>query len=637
MHLPLRRKREQMSAKCAILIVNGGNSPHANRWVELCLHKIAAHTQYPHYQIYVWNNRSEDPALEAWLLAQPRLTLLSAASYETLHHPHRTPLQRLYHLARQEGANYIVTMDSDAHPLRSGWLTELLTKLDEGAAVAGVWRAEMASAIRPHVHPSCLCTTVDFIEQHQLRFDFDNTHSAERTDTLAHFTWVAEAEGLPIHRLLRSNQRSFHYWMGGIYGDLIYHHVAASRERVLFHNTSTRDLFQIDAHQKLRNETDKLLFSSYDLYMGWLQGKVVGPQFQRTMVRICAGADDHRSLRWWLDRARSPYLHQAAVKKIQTKIKAKARSVPLASKLKAKTNHTVGKLTKMLPVNEQKIEPASVNAMTTPFGQAHFYPLPTHGWTTKAPDFVGIGSPKSGTSFFHHLLLQHPQIVHPRIHFENPNRKETQYFSHFQYRNLPGDAIATYHAAFATPPGVICGEFSVQYLAYPTCLEQLALAAPNAKILLILRNPIDRFLSHLNHLTTKRGRHLFRDATEKQRYLLHTFSFYTEAVLHSLYSIGLARLYQYFSRDQILLLQYEHLLKEPEAQLALAYRFLGVDDRFRARDYQNRVNKGVYAIPQPEPAERQKLAAYFEEDVKRTVSLCQDFDPTLWPDFAHFV
>jgi hypothetical protein len=621
--------------KAAILIVNGGDNLKSNRWIKLCLNKIAAHTQYPNYHLYVWNNRIEDQALEAWLLGQPRLTLISAACYEDLHHPHRTPLQRLYHLARQEGATYIVSLDSDAHPLRSGWLTELITRLDEGAVLSGNWRDEMVPAIRPHVHASCLCTTVDFIETHQLRFDFDTTHSAERSDTLSHFSWVAEANSLPIHRLFRSNQRRFHYWMGGIYGDLIYHHAAASRKRILFHNTPIKDQFQIDVYQKLRDETGELLFSAYDVYMDWLRGKEVSPRFQRDMERLCALADSKRSLRWWLARALSPEFQQTVLKKIRTGAAAKAPSSPLASRIKNKTDRAVSRVLDVVHVGEKKREPTASNAMHTSFGRAHCYPVPAHGWTTQAPDFIGIGSPKSGTTLFHYLLLQHPQIVYPRIQFTN--RKETQYFLHFQHRDLPDDAIDTYCQAFASPPGAICGEFSSQYLTYPNCLEHLAVAAPNSKILLILRNPIDRFISHLNHLIIRRGRYSYGEVNDAQRYLLHTFSFYTEAVLHSLYSIGLARLFQYFTRDQILILQYERLIREPREQMVLAYEFLGVDARFRARDYQKQVNTGIYAIPKPEPTERQRLAAYFAEDVKRTFALCQDIDPKLWSDFTHLV
>lgn len=259
--------------RAAILIVNDGQTAKDDRWIRLCLDRIARYDDYPDYHIYLWNNHLGAPELEAWLLAQPRLTLLSAATYEQLHHPHRTPLQRLYHLAREEGAKYIVTLDSDAHPLNSGWLTTLLAALDGGAALAGVWGDEMVPAIRPHVHHSCLATTGDFIERYQLRFDFDSTHSQERTDTLAHFTWVAEAQGLPIHQLRRSNQRSFHNWMGGIYGDLIYHHVADSEERMVFRN-SDQGVVENSRRRSLRDKTATYLFSDYDSFWAGCAAKI---------------------------------------------------------------------------------------------------------------------------------------------------------------------------------------------------------------------------------------------------------------------------------------------------------------------------------------------------------------------------
>ncbi|MEZ4640606.1 MAG: sulfotransferase [Caldilineaceae bacterium] len=218
--------------------------------------------------------------------------------------------------------------------------------------------------------------------------------------------------------------------------------------------------------------------------------------------------------------------------------------------------------------------------------------------------------------------------------FHQREGKETQYFLHFQHHDLPEDAIKVYQQAFASPPGAICGEFSTQYLAYPACLEHIAEAAADTKLIVILRNPIDRFISHVNHLIGKRGRRLFADATKKQRYLLHNFSFHTEAVLHSLYSVGLARLYRYFGEDQVLVLQYENLIKDPQAQIALAYQFLGVDSRFRVRGGQKVINKGNYAIAKPEQAERERLTAYFADDVKRTFALCPDLDPNMWPDFA---
>jgi hypothetical protein len=632
--------------KAAILIVNGGQSPLDDRWIRLCLDRIARFTDYPNYHIYLWNNRIGDSALDTWLLARPRLTLLSAAAYEQLHHPHRTPLQRLYHLARAEEAKYVVTLDSDAHPLCSGWLTTLLAALEAGSALAGVWRNEMAPEVRPHVHASCLCTTVDFIETHQLRFDFDNTHSAEITDTLAHFTWVAEANELPIHRLLRSNQRSFHYWMGGVYGDLIYHHAAASREQVLFHN-SPKKLAQSDQHRQRRDETAELLFSQYDTYIEWLRGRPVESAFEQKMRQPIEQAEDTRNLAWWLRRVRSGRLRAGVKRRIKVRLEVATKR----HRLIAKVVQRVRKLTRSVNPNrrvEQRMRKLtrSVNpnrkvdgvppckTMAHSFSPQNLYPATAHGWKVKPPDFVGIGAPKSGTTWWYSLLIEHPQVVPHRIHLDNRHNKETYYFLHFQYHSLSTEALDLYRSAFSTPPGAICGEFSVHYLLYPTLLEHLAIAVPEAKILLVLRNPIDRFISHRNHLMTKRGTMLFRKLSQQQRYNYNTFSLYTEAMLHSLYGIGLARLFEYFSHEQVLVLQFEQMVQSPETELARTYRFLGVDDRFHPKTHHQPVNQGSYLIPKPDADERARLAAYLKADVQRAAALCPEIDLSLWPDFA---
>jgi hypothetical protein len=81
------------------LIVHGGaDRETANRWTRLCLDRIAACTDEPDCHIYLWNNAPEDRTMASSLAARPSLTLLDAASYELLDHPHRTSLQRLYHL-----------------------------------------------------------------------------------------------------------------------------------------------------------------------------------------------------------------------------------------------------------------------------------------------------------------------------------------------------------------------------------------------------------------------------------------------------------------------------------------------------------------------------------------------------------
>lgn len=617
------------AGKAAILIVNGGSSPRDDHWIHLCLDRIARFTDYPNYHVYLWNNRIGDPTLDSWLLARPHLTLLTAASYEKLHHPHRTPLQRLYHLARQEGAHYVVTFDSDAHTLCSGWLTELLAKLDEGAALAGVWRNEMVPVIRPHVHASCLCTTVEFVERYQLRFDFDNTHSAEQTDTLAHFTWVAEANGLPIHRLLRTNQRQFHEWIGGVYGNLIYHHVAASRERVVFHHTA-KGLLQSDQHRLVRDTAAEILFQKHDDYLAWLQGKPVETSFDEKMRRLQLQSERKGKPDWWWQRMRSEYVRTGIAERIVARVEPMLAKLPILPRIARKLRRTINGFQPQQTQTKSKI----CQPMAHSFQAENLWPPPSYGWQIRPPDFVGVGAPKSGASWWYQLLMEHPQIVPHRVRLANSKSKETQYFLHFQHKNMGEEALTLYQQAFAAPPGALCGEFSTQYLLYPTMLEQLAAAAPAAKILVILRNPVDRFLLHWNHLVTKRGQRLFGQSAAPQRYSLTTFSFNTEAMLHSFYGNGMARLLRRFDREQVFVLQFERMVQHPERELARTYQFLGVDDRFRVRGYGQPVNQGRYAIPKANIQERARLAAYLRSDVEQLVSLCPQIDLSLWPDFA---
>ena len=103
---------------------------------------------------------------------------------------------------------------------------------------------------------------------------------------------------------------------------------------------------------------------------------------------------------------------------------------------------------------------------------------------------------------------------------------------------------------------------------------------------------------------------------------------------HSLYGVGLARLFDYFDHGRVLVLQYERSVRSPQEELARTFRFLGFDDRFRAKNYHDPIKRGDYVIAKPDVDERRRLTAYFQTDVQRVFALCPELDPSLWPDFA---
>jgi hypothetical protein len=292
---------------------------------------------------------------------------------------------------------------------------------------------------------------------------------------------------------------------------------------------------------------------------------------------------------------------------------------------------SIDKLLKLFPeakkilrmVNPQKLSPF----MLKPFTPEQLAVIPSE-WQVSQPQFVGIAAPKAGTSWWYSLLLEHPQIVNNRL-----NAKELCYFPHFGYQGINEEQIATYRMAFAAPEGSISGEWSPGYLYYPLCLKYLSIAAPATKILIILRNPIDRMLSHLNQVLTTRIKFLdFK--TPEQNYIFSIFSLYPETFFASLYASGLKQALNYFKRSQILVIQYEKCQVNPYDEIARTYRFLGVDADYQPQKIKRIVNKKEYVVSTLKPEERQRLTEYFKEDVRATIQMFTEIDISFWTDFS---
>ena len=248
------------------------------------------------------------------------------------------------------------------------------------------------------------------------------------------------------------------------------------------------------------------------------------------------------------------------------------------------------------------------------------------GWCIQEPNFVGIGTVKAGTSWWFSLIINHPQVVPNRL-----NIKELRYFTHFKFHQLTKAQILTYRQAFATPKGSICGEWSPIYFSHPLCIKQLAQTVPNTKILILLRNPIDRMISALNEVTHNSKKFGFN---KEQKQLFNIFSNYPRELQYSCYFYHLKQLLNHFNRSQILMLQYEKCKINPKQEIARTYKFLGIDDQYQPQNIAQSVNKKNYLVLPFTPQERQRLAEYFADDVLNTVKLFPEIDISLWSDFA---
>ena len=235
------------------------------------------------------------------------------------------------------------------------------------------------------------------------------------------------------------------------------------------------------------------------------------------------------------------------------------------------------------------------------------------GWTIAPPDFVGVGSQKSGTTWWYSLLASHPSVYEPP-----GRRKELHYFDRFWDTPFaPADARA-YHSFFPRPAGGLAGEWTPRYMVdfwTPALLKE---SAPDAKILVILRDPFDRFCSGVTHDLQRKSPH---------------HPIITElGVRKSTYRQQLRRMLNHFDRDALLVLQYERCRLDPQTELRRTLEFIGLDD-FEPPpallQYGANVTRGVRY--QPEPRVRDAFMDTLSGDLSRLLADFPEIDRSLWP------
>ncbi|MDQ3741133.1 MAG: sulfotransferase domain-containing protein [Actinomycetota bacterium] len=263
------------------------------------------------------------------------------------------------------------------------------------------------------------------------------------------------------------------------------------------------------------------------------------------------------------------------------------------------------------------------------------------------PDFIGVGALLSGTGWWYERLLEHPAIQPPTT-----GPEPLHFFERFCTEPMGDDDVARYHAHFPREPGTIRGEFTSRYLYDAWTLPLLRRAAPDAKLLVSVRDPIERYLSALSYRIAE------TESDEDAPYM-------TDAVHRGRYASQLRALLAFFPREQVLVLQYERFRLQPLEEYRRTLRFLGVDASFVPRRYK-RLARGktgpilpvrvLRALGVPETVNLRRFRgrrdgppraelwpdleaalhdALDEEVAALKAELVPDLDLSLWPNFAH--
>ena len=237
------------------------------------------------------------------------------------------------------------------------------------------------------------------------------------------------------------------------------------------------------------------------------------------------------------------------------------------------------------------------------------------------PDFIIIGAQRAGTTSLYNYLARHPNVL-PAF------SKEIHFFDRYFYRGInwyrsffPLGASKR-RSGSACHCQVIVGESTPYYLFHPHAPKRAHQIVPYAKLIVLLRNPIDRAYSHYNHEVRIGAESLtFEEALEREKKVLpretakmiRDESYYSFHHQHHSYltrGIYLPQLLawrEFFPQEQMLIINSEALYDSPQTVMDRVQGFLGLS-RWRLNNYHN-YNSLQYQ--RMDGSIRARLVAYF--------------------------
>jgi tetratricopeptide (TPR) repeat protein len=232
-------------------------------------------------------------------------------------------------------------------------------------------------------------------------------------------------------------------------------------------------------------------------------------------------------------------------------------------------------------------------------------------WPTQkksGPDFIIAGAAKCGTSSIYHYLSRHPQVL-------LSHKKELDfYWQHFE------QGIDWYLAHFPTitdRPDFLTGEATPNYLRFPQVAQRIKDTFPQTKIIILLRNPVDRAISWHYHklntgltkldLATAIASEIERLATVSEAEITNTGYYDPDNIMSSLYIYKLKPWMEILGRKQFLILKSEDFYLNTLENMEQVFKFLALPSY--PQDNYPKVNTGSYQ--DVDPNIRRTLVKYF--------------------------
>jgi len=250
------------------------------------------------------------------------------------------------------------------------------------------------------------------------------------------------------------------------------------------------------------------------------------------------------------------------------------------------------------------------------------------GFLHTTPDFYIIGFAKCGTTSLFEYLISHPNI-HP------PKGKEIDFFDRLYSRGInwykvgfPFKIQKFFDTVFLRKK-FLTGEATPRYIEHPHAINRIKEITPNAKFIILLRNPIDRAFSQHN-MNVKNDYEInnFSDALKEEPRRIanriekmsndvsyYSWNFDLYAYLeHGIYVDKIKRWMEVFPKEQFFIIQSEEFLKNPSKIYNDVLEFLGLANwepkefvLYKKREYKEKMNSDL----------RNELVEYFKPHNKR--------------------
>jgi hypothetical protein len=257
---------------------------------------------------------------------------------------------------------------------------------------------------------------------------------------------------------------------------------------------------------------------------------------------------------------------------------------------------------------------------------------PTLGWR-RLPDYLIVGTQRGGTTSLQNALTAHPNITSARLQkgvhfFDTAYHRGTDW-----YRLQFPTGVHARKVERRTGAPLCVGEASPYYMFHPLAPERIQHDLPSIKLIVVLRDPVERAISHYKHEVRRGNEELSIDAAldaeparldgEEQRiidlqpgynsFAHQTFSY----TARGRYVEQVGNLITRFGRDRLLVMASEHVFAHPETALRRVYEFLDVP--ISMPDEFPRMNPTAHStVPD---SVRARLCATFAEDNEKLFAL----------------